>query len=394
MKSTSDFSFRYIGLLLLVILVAAVLWYVREVIRPLITAALIAYLLSPLVNLLTERLRLSRKLAANVVFFVAVILLVSIPAVVIPTVFDDANTVIADLSRLFNNLESTLNQPAQIFGVHVYLGAIIPNIRSNVTGRLNPQPGQALQLLQTTSRGFLWFLVIMVSTYYLMVDWVDLRGWLIRLAPEDQRGDITRLYMEIREVWLRYLQGQVRLMLILMIIYAIAWSVIGVPGAILLGILAGLLNLLPEVGPFLIAILATLVALLEGSTFLPISHVWFAALTLGLYLLLNNFKTIWLQPRILGRSVLLHEGVVFVAIIVALVLQGFLGVLIVVPLLASLGVIGRYARRRMLGLPPFDDPEAPVEPETDSPQPDSNANQNSSASKQKTLRKTNKSMGK
>ena len=76
-----------------------------------------------------------------------------------------------------------------------------------------------------------------------------------------------------------------------------------------------------------------------------------------LYLLLNNFKTIWLQPRILGQSVFLHEGVVFVAIIAAIVLQGVLGVLIIVPLLASFVVLGRYIRRRLLGLHPFADEE-------------------------------------
>ena len=79
----------------------------------------------------------------------------------------------------------------------------------------------------------------------------------------------------------------------------------------------------------------------------------FALLTGGVYVLLNNFKTIYLQPRILGKSVLLHEGVVFVAIIAAIVLQGVLGVLIVVPLLASALVVGRYLRRRLLGLSPF-----------------------------------------
>jgi hypothetical protein len=59
----------------------------------------------------------------------------------------------------------------------------------------------------------------------------------------------------------------------------------------------------------------------------------------------------------LGQSVLLHEAIVFVAIITAIILQGILGVLIVVPLLASMIIIGRYVRRRLLGLPPFDEAE-------------------------------------
>jgi predicted PurR-regulated permease PerM len=220
-----------------------------------------------------------------------------------------------------------------------------------------PKPEQAWQILQTTSRGFLWFLVIMVTTYNLMTEWDRLRDWLIGLAPDAYQPDLRRLYTDVKNIWLGYLGGQVRLMLILAVIYSIAWAVIGLPGAIFMGILAGFLNLVPEVGPGATALIAMLVALLEGSNFLPISNGWFAFLTGGIYLVLNNFKTIYLQPRILGKSVFLPEGVVFIAIIAAIVLQGMLGVLVVVPVLASAMILGRYLRRKFLGLPAFDDPD-------------------------------------
>jgi predicted PurR-regulated permease PerM len=201
--------------------------------------------------------------------------------------------------------------------------------------------------------------VILVTAYYLMTDWERLRKNMFSLAPRDEQSDLNRLYSDIRAVWLGYLRGQIRLMFILAVLYSTVWVAIGLPGALALGVLAGLLNLLPEIGPFTVAALATIIALIEGPIYIPVSNIWFAFITLGVYLLLNNFKTIWLQPRILGHSVFLHEGVVFVAIIAAIVLQGVLGVLIIVPLLASFVVLGRYIRRRLLGLPPFDDEEPP-----------------------------------
>jgi len=69
---------------------------------------------------------------------------------------------------------------------------------------------------------------------------------------------------------------------------------------------------------------------------------------------LINIKSIWLRPKIMGRSVNLHEGLVFVAIMAAIIFQGILGALIVIPVLASAVVIGRYVRRRLLGQQPFD----------------------------------------
>ena len=361
-NNPADHSLRNILLVVVLVLLGAIFWYIRDIFQPLITAGLIAYLLSPIINLVTRLTKLKRKPAANIVFFIMLIVIVTLLVTVIPNLLDDAQTVIRDLSTSLDVYQKTLTKPFIVSGVPVYLGGVIPAIRATLSETIIPKPTQAWQILQSTSRGFLWFLVITVTTYNLMTEWDKLRDWMIGLAPDEYRKDIWRLYFEIKNIWLGYLGGQVRLMLILAVIYAAAWGLIGLPGAIFMGMLAGFLNLVPEVGPGAAALIAMLVALLEGSNFLHISNGWFALLTGGVYLVLNNFKTIFLQPRILGKSVFLPEGVVFVAIIAAIAVQGMLGVLVVVPVLASAMIIGRYLRRKLYGLPGFEGPD-PQEPE-------------------------------
>jgi hypothetical protein len=73
------------------------------------------------------------------------------------------------------------------------------------------------------------------------------------------------------------------------------------------------------------------------------------------YLVLINLKNFFLRPYIMGRSVHMNEALIFIAIIIATILKGILGALLVVPLLASVVVIGGYVQRRVLGLPPFED---------------------------------------
>jgi predicted PurR-regulated permease PerM len=376
MKNPWDIPFRYIVLFFIVVVVVAALWYIREVFQPLLTAGIMAYFLSPAVNFLVLRFRLRRKVASNVVYFVVLAILVALPFTILPALLDEIQGVMIDFNNALANLQTVLDEPRRIGNITVYLGGLIPAIRTNFSGDIVPKPEDALRVIEFTSRNFLWLLVVLVTTYYLMTDWDRLKNWTIQLAPEEEQSNLRRLYSEIRKVWSSYLGGQIRLIFILAIIYSVAWSVIGLPGAVVIGSLAGLLNLLPEVGPASAAIVATIVALLEGSNFLPLSNIWFAVLTLGLYLLLNTFKTVWLQPRILGHSVFLHEGIVFVAIITAIILQGVLGVLIVVPLLATLVVVGRYLRRRLLGLPPFEEEESaffsdlqPTAPQSASSQP-------------------------
>jgi predicted PurR-regulated permease PerM len=266
------------------------------------------------------------------------------------------------MNQAMDKIQAVLEVPRHIGSVRVDLSSLIPSLRTNLGTAIVPKPEDALRVLEIGSRNLLWTLVILVSTYYLMTDWERLRNWLIRLAPEQEQPDLHRLYSEIRRVWLGYLGGQIRLVVVLALMYSVAWSAIGLPGAVIFGTLAGILNLLPEVGPAGAAILAVAIAVLEGSTWLPLSNLWFAALTLGLYLLLNNIKTIWLQPRILGHSVLLHEGIVFIAIVISIMLGGVLAVLLVVPLLATAGVVGRYIRCRLLGEDPFTDETHPAPP--------------------------------
>lgn len=365
MKKTWDPTFRYIVLTILFIFAVLALWVVRDALQPLLTAALAAYFLSPAVLFLTRELKMRRKVAANVVYFSVLVFLVAIPFTVLPVMLSELQGIVKDLNVALDSVQLALQGPLQVGNVRVDLSGLLLPLRQNLSSVFVPKPEQALQILQGVSRNFLWTLVILVTTYYLMTDWDRLRSAAIRIAPLDEQSDLHRLYREIRKVWMGYLGGQIRLILILAAIYSVAWTLIGLPGAIIIGILAGLLNLLPEVGPAAAAGLATIVALLEGSTYLPVTNLWFAAITLGVYLLLNNIKTIWLQPRILGHSVLLHEGVVFVAIVTAIMLQGVLGVLVVVPLLATLGVIGRYLRQRLLGQPAFveEDPASAPDPE-------------------------------
>jgi predicted PurR-regulated permease PerM len=80
---------------------------------------------------------------------------------------------------------------------------------------------------------------------------------------------------------------------------------------------------------------------------------------------LINIKNIWLRPLIYGRSVHMHAGIVFVSIIAAVIFTGIIGAFIVVPVLASLGVIGRYIHARLLGQPAFADeePASPSDPQ-------------------------------
>ncbi len=362
---------RYVAGIVVFAAVFALLIYAREATKMLIIAAFVSYLISPAVTFLTHNTKLSRKAAVNIVYFSALILLVGVPATLTPIFFDEIKIVASDLLDLSRQTSVMLTQPVQ-FGNMVFhfeqLGQSFGQLQESI---LTPLPAEALALLETTSVNALWLLVILVSVHLFMSEWPQMRDWLINLAPYDYHYDMQELYERLRNVWMAYLRGQIVLMLVVGVVFTIAWIVLGIPGALVLGVLAGLFTLIPDVGPFLAAMLAVGVALLEGSSWIPLSNFWVAGIAGVTYLVLINLKNFFLRPMIMGRSLRMNEALIFIAIMIATILEGIMGALLIVPVLASVVVIMEYIRRRILGLPPFaveDEEKFVVLPEKIKPQ--------------------------
>jgi predicted PurR-regulated permease PerM len=344
---------RYFVIGLLAILILLFLFYIRDLLKPIIAAGFIAYLISPIVGFVSQKTRWSRKVTGNVVYFVTLALIIGLISSFIPMLINQANAIGEAFTMVTIQVQPYLQKPLAWGPFTLSLDIIIPSLQRFITEAGNPVLEDALHLVERTSRNAMNILLVFVVTYYFMTDWADIREWLLRLAPEGSRNDMRRLYWAIRSVWMNYLRGQIVLMLVVGVVFTIIYLIIGLPGAIVIGVITGLLTLVPDVGPAIGTAIAAIVALLEGSTVLDISNLLFAVLVIAIYGVLIAIKNVWLRPYIMGRSVSMHEGLVFVAILGAVIYEGILGALIVVPVIASLAVIGKYVRSRMFGLPPF-----------------------------------------
>jgi predicted PurR-regulated permease PerM len=347
--------FRYTVALILFIGLTAFFIYAREAMRMFIIAAFVAYLISPAVSFLTSRTRLSRAAAVNLVYFSALIILVGLPAALTPIFFDDIKIVAQDLLELSSEISDTLSEPVHFAGMVFQFDELAEGFAHLQDVVLKPLPEEALALLETTSINILWFLVIIVTVHLLMSQWPRMREWMIGLTPTEYYDEMHELYKRLRSVWMAYLRGQIVLMVVVGVVFTVAWLILGIPGALVLGMAAGFFTLIPDVGPFVAMALAFGVALLEGSSWIPLSNVWVAGIVVVVYLVLINLKNFFLRPYIMGRSLHMNEALIFIAIISATILGGIMGALLVVPVLASTIVIFEYLRRRVLGLPPFAD---------------------------------------
>jgi predicted PurR-regulated permease PerM len=130
-------------------------------------------------------------------------------------------------------------------------------------------------------------------------------------------------------------------------------AILGVNNALALGILAGILEFLPVVGPLLSAVAAVLVALFQGTNSWGLSPLVFAGVVLAAMILIQQIENYLLVPRIVGDSLELHPLVVMISVLMGTSLAGLLGAVLAAPVVATIKLLGTYLWRKLLDLPPF-----------------------------------------
>ena len=346
-------SFRYWLITIVVILLLIFLWFIRDLFSPLIIGALLAFVINPAVTALQKRTQLSKSSVVTIGLMLSIGAIVALVALLSPALVSESQVLAADIEQLLVDIQGAVDEPLVFMGRSFDLRVILPDFTNIISEGIATIPENALHLLEATSRNLIWSLVVIATTYYLLSDWERLRNWVFHQIPEADRADARQFYKQLKDIWLGYFRGNLVLMFVVGVAFTLAWLAIGLPGAVILGVVTGLLTIIPDLGPAIAAILAVIVALMEGSRTLPVSNLVFGLLVLAIYLVLINIKSIWIRPRIFARSVHLPDGLVFITIMAAVVLQGILGAIVVVPLMASVGMLMRYIFRRMKNEDPF-----------------------------------------
>lgn len=343
--------------LIFVLLLAGALWFIiaaRNMFSALAIAALLAFILNPLVTLVNMHAKVSRNWTVLLVYLLSLAGLVALGIIFIPVIPEQTGRLANELQIILEQIQNEyLERPITLLNYEISLGPLLPDF-TEITSENIIRPDIILSAIQATTTNVGWLLVILVTTFYLLQDWDRLREWLFSWAPEAYAGDARRLYEEIRWVWNRYFRGQLRLSIIIGILTGLGSAAIGLPGAIIFGIAAGVFDVLLSVGPFLVMAVAFLVALFAGSTFLPVSNFIFALLVLAVHGGIQSLENIWLRPRIMGHSLKMHPAIVFIAIISSLALAGVLMALIIIPVIGSAAVIIRYLYCKIFEIDPWE----------------------------------------
>jgi predicted PurR-regulated permease PerM len=333
-----------------------------------IVAALIAFLLAPMVKWLDRYMpRWLAIVVAYLVFIVGVIFLFfvvpvlfvgSIDEIDIPAISDSIDDwaigILNDLSSItvlgFTADLTSITQP-MIDAIEVTspptLALTADQVSALLFGALEATAGLFGVVVSILS----FVIFTLLIALYLSGSGARFARSTLRLFPAKHHAEVAALGSRFSGVWNDYIRGELTLMVIMGVTTGIAVWLIGVPGAFVLGLIAGLLEVIPTFGPIIATIPAVLVALVQGSVRFPeMNNVLFGVLVIVVYVLLQQLESQLVSPRVLGGSVQVPALLVLLAITVGFAVAGVLGAILAVPTVASARVLFRYAWAKATGV--------------------------------------------
>jgi predicted PurR-regulated permease PerM len=360
---------RTVGLIVLLFL-TLVVYQFRSLLRPLLIAFLLAFILNPIVDFMNKRVGMHRGLASGLLFFLLCLALLgalAAPVTAVPSATRAILSLQLDLKQIISDIGAFFERPIEIAGFEFDLSDVYQELSASLRRLVESLAQGALDVVLSIASGAFWVIFVLVVAFYLVRDAHRIAEQVEKLAPPGYRQDVTQLRMQIAQVWNAFLRGQLVLGTAMAVATAVVDTAIGLPYAWALGLFAGVMELVPNIGPYIAAVPAVLLALIRGSMFLPLRNLWFAVLVAGLYLMLQLIENNFFVPRILGRNLKVHPLAVMIGILAGGQLAGILGILLAAPTLATFKVLGTYILNRLYDRDPFPGPgeeqeETPAEP--------------------------------
>lgn len=337
---------------------AALLWLflliadsVRIIWMPLVFGAGLVFLLNPFVNFLV-RIRIPRVAGTFLAFFVMAGLLVAAGFLLVPLVRQQATEFATALPDLYGTVVIWLEDIGERFGVELAPILTVDNIAAWIQDPANQATIQEVignfgsgagHLIRGVAEGLAVLVLAPLLALYMLIDLPRTKKMATELTPPGYREEAVFVARQVTTALGSFVRGQLLVAFIVGVASSIGLYFLDLPFWAIIGILSGVLNLVPFAGPIVGGALAALVALLDGS-------VTKALLAVVIFTAIQQTDNHIITPLVQRARVQLSPLVIVLALIVGGALAGLLGVLVAVPLTAAIRIIaGHFWRTRVLG---------------------------------------------
>lgn len=307
-----DISHKTIIFTALFLLVIWIIYLIRDLLIVLFVSTILMSALSPLVKFLTKY-KIPKSLSIAITYLIIIAIVSSLLALVVPPLLEETR-------RLFSTLPPYLDQLFQKAAID----------KSVLQSQLSDLSKNAFAITLSIFDNVLTIIFLLVLTFYLMLEKEDLESRLAALfVGKEER--VKKLLVKIEEKLGGWLRGQLFLSLAIGVLTYIGLLILGVPYALPLAVVAGILEVVPVIGPIISAIPAILIAL----TISPLLSLGVALM----YFVIQQLENHLIVPQVMKRAVGLNPLIVILAIAIGGRLLGIAGALLAVPLAVVIQII-------------------------------------------------------
>ena len=338
-------SWSVLGTLLLLGIIGWLMLQFWIIGPPIVIAIAVIYVLNPVVTRLENR-GVARWMGSCLSYTVLLGVLTLIGFLMIPSIADQGRELADDFPSIYDDLATDLESIADDLGFSAVdvpsYAELQDNIADNQGDFFSDQLTEITDITLSVLETLFFLILAPVIAFYVLLDLPTLRRKATELIPERHRAETAHVANQLGNAIGGFLRGQLLVALIVGVMTSFGFWLVGLPFWLLIGMIAGLLNIIPFVGPWVGGTLGVLVAL--ATTDLQ-TALWTGLVALIVQQIDNHF----VSPTVLRATVRLHPALIILGLIAGASLGGFWGVVLTVPLMATVKIItGHFWRTRVL----------------------------------------------
>lgn len=327
-RTTVDIS---IGIIFRTVLIVLAVWFVyliKDIIALLFIAIVMVAAMDPIVYRLHRR-KIPRVVGVSIVYFCLLAVIGLIASFLVPTLvaqFEEFVRNLPDIARGLENSFQGLNAFFQAQHIALSTQSLLSDFGAEASGSF----GGIFTATVGIFSFFVAAIIVLVMAFYMAIKEDGIKNFIVSVVPEKHKEYAGSLELRVQRKIGRWMLGQIFLMVIVFLLDFIGLSILGVPFALTLAILAGLMEIVPYIGPIVSAVPAVIV----GLSVSPLTGFF----VLILYIIVQQFEGHILLPQVMKKAVGLHPIATILALLIGLKLGGIPGAVLAIPIATAVSV--------------------------------------------------------
>lgn len=324
--------FIVIGILLL--------WFFyleRAILTPFILAGIFAYVFNPIVNLLFHKIRLPRLLSVIIIYVVIIGVMINLGAILSGRIIEESS----QLSRYIREITETTKE--QIHSLPDWARPTVEEALLSLEKSKLFSPEYLFSLFPQALSRIVSFILFLFSGFFFLKEGKNIFDKALTFVPNDYKIEVEILIRRINAVLNGYLRGQLFMVFLVSLVLFTALSILGVRFALILAIFSGVAEIVPIVGPIVATSVAAITVFFSGTAHFSLTPIQGTVAVIIVYTVARQLQDYFVIPYVMGKITKLHPLVILFSVIAGEHLMGVLGLILGVPIAATIRILLEYS---------------------------------------------------